>query len=170
MDENKKATVEIGTSLSSSLMNASLTMLTILAALFVFIIEKRETTILYYILSSLSFIAFVVSIYFGGKGINKARENLYFGNYSSKKTKPCYNYQAIFCLLGITLALTSIFFTKADISENKEIEDINNNLLKLIKIEERKIKIDETINSKLKKLEERIEKIEKIEKTKTSKK
>ncbi|MCT3641372.1 hypothetical protein CMT69_07890 [Elizabethkingia anophelis] len=131
--ENKKASVEIGVSLSSSLMNASLTMLTIIMALFVFIIEKRVTNIIFYIFFSLSFLCFVISIFHSGKGIDKARKALFSNNYSLNKTKKHYNYQAIFCFLGILLFIISIFLTKEDKTEQNRFEKLNSNLEDLIK-------------------------------------
>ncbi|MGE8514422.1 MAG: hypothetical protein ACN6N7_17100 [Chryseobacterium culicis] len=130
--ENKKASVEIGVNLSSSLMNASLTMLTIIMALFVFIIEKRVTNVIFYIFFSLSFLCFVISIFHSGKGIDKARKALFSNNYSRHKTKNHYNYQAIFCFLGILLSIISIFLTKEDKTEQNKFEKLNSNLEVLI--------------------------------------
>ncbi|MVW93523.1 hypothetical protein [Elizabethkingia meningoseptica] len=131
--ENQKASVEIGVNLSSSLMNASLTMLTIIMALFVFIIEKRVTNVIFYIFFSLSFLSFIISIFHSGKGIDKARKALFSNNYSRHKTKNHYNYQAIFCFLGIFLSIISIFFTKVDKTEQNRFEKLNSNLEVLIK-------------------------------------
>lgn len=125
--ENKKASVEIGVTLSTSLMNASLTMITIIMALYVFIIEKREVNLLFYIFFCLGFLCFIMSVYHSGKGIDKARKAIFSDNFSRHKTKKNYNFQAIFCFLGILFSLISIFCTKEDKKEEERFDKLNSN-------------------------------------------
>ncbi|WP_291120009.1 hypothetical protein [Empedobacter sp. UBA7248] len=166
--ENKKASVEIGVNLSSSLMNASLTMLTIIMALYVFIIEKREVNTFFYIFFFLGFLSFIISIFQSGKGIDKARKALFSNNFSRHKTRKHYNYQAISCFLGILFSLVSIFCTSEDNSEKKGLEKLNKNFETYIKLNnsylqnlEKNKNSNEKIESKLLELENKIEELSK---------
>lgn len=172
--ENKKASVEIGVNLSSSLMNASLTMLTIIMGLLVFIIEKREVNIVFYILFSISVAFFVISVYCSGKGIDKARKAIYHDNFSQYKTKKYYNNQAIFCFLGILMAFISILFSKEDKTEEIEMKRLNSNIENIItqnKENEKQFKLlkneNDFLQDKISNLELKINKVVSSQSTET---
>lgn len=130
--ENKRFALDIGVTLSSQLINASLSMLAIIGAMFIFIIDKRETSIIFYIFIIISFCSFILSIILGGKGINKIRKKSFENKLSLKYSKKLFNNQAILCMMGIITALGSISFTSKIETENKNIDSINNNLEKLL--------------------------------------
>lgn len=90
-----------GITISTQIISASLTMITVIGAFAVFIIEKRQIGPLYYWTSGLAFMSFVVSIFLGGKGISGKGEN--------KTPNPFYNWQAITALFGIILFCASVF-------------------------------------------------------------
>lgn len=111
-DEYKKEAVNIGVTLSTQLISASLTMIAVLGAFATFIIDKREVGLRFYILIGVSFFAFVVSIISGGKGIDKARKSGFGNNWNLDDTKKSFNWQAGLCGIGLLLFILSIFIGK----------------------------------------------------------
>lgn len=158
--ENKRFAINTGITISSNLVSASLSMLAIVGAIFIFIIEKRETTIFFHILILLSFLSFIVSIYYGNKGINLAREKAYKGKLKLKYTKKHFNLQAITCLIGIILCVLSILFTTEKKESNTELENINRNFEKLIELDKSKSKNIDSLILEINILKERIERLE----------
>ncbi|NIJ46633.1 hypothetical protein FHR24_003128 [Wenyingzhuangia heitensis] len=160
MIENKRFAVDIGITLSTQLINACLSILAIIGAVFVFIIDKRETFIPFYLLNIFGFISLIISIFLGGKGIDKIRKNSFNNQLNLDSTKNYFNWQAILCLGGILFCLGSLFFTQKVKAENKELILINKTLNKLNQIKNENltktdslIKEVELLNNRLKKLE-----------------
>ncbi|MBI2969031.1 MAG: hypothetical protein HYY40_14610 [Bacteroidetes bacterium] len=124
MGDSKKDAVNMGVTLSTQLISASLTMIAVLGAFATFIIDKREidNPILYYILIGFSFVSFVASIICGGKGIDIARKFGYFGKWRLNISKSAFNRQAVFCIIGIALFIGSIFFGKE--KKDKKLDTI----------------------------------------------
>ena len=89
--ENKKDAVNIGVTLSTQLISASLTMIAVLGAFATFIIDKREVGFLFYVLIGISFLSFIASIFIGGKGIDKARKSGFDGKWNLDDTKQPFN-------------------------------------------------------------------------------
>jgi len=158
--ENKRFSVNIGITLSSNLISACLSMLAIIGAIFLFVIEKRETSIAFYVFILLSFFLFIYSIVLGGQGINIAREKSFVDILDLSYTKQKFNYQAITCLLGISFCIISIFFTKTINENNTELHDINKNLEKLIEIKKTDNQKYIQLKNQIGKLENRIKKLE----------
>lgn len=111
-DEYKKEAVKIGVTLSSQLISASLTMIAVLCAFATFIIDTRKVGLLFYIIIVVSFLAFVLSIIYGGKGIDKARKSGYANNWNLDDTKNSFNCQAVLCGFGLLFFILSIFIGK----------------------------------------------------------
>lgn len=106
--ENKKAAVQIGINLSSSIFSASLVILAMLSGFSTFILQEKEINFLFWfslIILFFSFSAFVISIYWGGKGIDKARKDGVTGNWDIKFTKREFDNQTKWCILGLVLFL-----------------------------------------------------------------
>jgi len=137
--ENQRFAIEIGVNLSSNLINACLTMLALIGALFVFVLENREPTFLFYLFLLMSFTSFVLSIIFGGKAIDIIRKKCFKNKLKLRYSKDKFNWQALFCIIGILLCITSIIFTKEQVKENKEIEAFKEAILKVEKIEEARL-------------------------------
>lgn len=131
--ENKRFALNIGVTLSSQLINACLSMLAIIGAMFIFIIDKRNTSNTFYVLILLSFSSFILSIILGGKGIDKVRKKSFEDKLDLKYSKKLFNNQAILCLIGIITALTSLIFTEKIETDNSDLNSINNNLEELLK-------------------------------------
>jgi len=93
--EDRNATI------STQINSASLTMITVIGAFAVFIIEKREIGFWYYFTTGLAFSCFVISIFLGAKGLS--------GKGANKTPNPYYNSQGITALTGIILFCVSVF-------------------------------------------------------------
>ena len=144
--ENKRFAIDIGVTLSSQIINACLSMLAIIGATFIFIIDKRETSLMFYILISLGFLFFIYSIIIGGKGIDVIRKKSFVDQLELDSSKKYFNQQAKSCLLGLITCLISLFFTKKIENENKELIEINNNIKELIILKnENQTKIDSLV-------------------------
>jgi hypothetical protein len=95
--------------ISTQLINASLTMITVVSVFAVFIIDKRKVDILSYIITGISFFSFVFSIICGGIGLSSDNADNHYNKF--------FNYQTRSALLGIVLFCVSIF-----LGEDKENE------------------------------------------------
>lgn len=167
MEENKRLAVNTGVTLSSNLISACLSMIAIIGALFVFVIEKREINWLFYFFIFFSFLTFIVSIILGGKGIDIARKEAFRNVLDLDCSKSKFNLQAIFCLLGIFFCIISFVFTSEKVEKNQELEKLNNNLIKIIQFNKNEEDKNKILLEKVKTLEIKINKLEeqkKIEK------
>lgn len=122
MSDSKKDAVNIGVTLSTQLISASLTMIAVLGAFATFIIDKRDIGFLYYSLIGASFLSFVASIFIGSKGIDKARKDGFDDKWNLTETKSAFNFQALFCALGLLFFISSIFIGKE--KDNNELDRI----------------------------------------------
>lgn len=95
MEENTNTTI------STQIITAALTMITVIGAFAVFVIDKRQIGTLYYLIVGIAFISFVVSIFLGGKGLS--------GKGKDKKRNPYFNWQAITALIGVAFFCISVF-------------------------------------------------------------
>lgn len=118
---NRKDAVIIGVTLSTQLISASLAMIAIVATFTAFVIDKREVGAGYYALAMGAFLSFILSIVYGGKGIDKARKDGIQEKWNIENTKSLFNRQAQFALLGIILFTLSAFLgtEKADATQKK---------------------------------------------------
>jgi hypothetical protein len=110
--------------IAPQIMSASLTMITVVAAFTAFIVDKREVNCWFYIVTGASFLALVVSIFLGGKGLSS--------NTTLDKANRWHNWQAISAILGIVLFCGSIFIGK-DKSDDleKKMEDYASQIIQL---------------------------------------
>ncbi|GEM_PF-1533887 len=131
--------------ISSQVITASLTMITVVGVFAVFIIEKRDIDIWYYLIAGCAFFCFVISIFLGGKGLS--------GKGKQKQPNPYFNWQAITALSGVVLFCISVFL-------GKEKPD---NIIKIINEQEKiviELKIKDDYRTKeIEKLKEDINKL-----------
>lgn len=168
--ENKRLAVNTGVVLSSNLISACLSMIAIIGAVFFFVIEKREVSWIFYLSISLSFFFFIFSIVLGGKGIDKARKKAFQDVLDLDCSKSNFNLQAIFCLLGIIFCLLSYAFTSEKTNKQSEVKKINENILKVIQLNEDKNNETELLIERIKALETIVNKLEtKVNKLETKK-
>lgn len=159
--ENKRFAIDIGVNLSGQLINASLSMLAIIGALFIFIIDKRETTIGFYLLMSISFLSFVISIFLGGKGINRIRKKSFKDKLKLKYSKKFFNFQAILCIFGILTCLLSFAFTNKNDEDLNQIKKLNENLEYIIQNNSTQKTEIKSLENKLKTIEKKIDSLTK---------
>ena len=108
--DDERAAASIYTSLSSYVITASLGVIAAQAALATFVLDKRDHLLWFYICMVSGLIASVVSIVLGGRGIADIASEGFDGEWTLKpKGGDLFNYQAIFCLLGMALLLCSLF-------------------------------------------------------------
>lgn len=157
--ENKRFAIDIGVNLSGQLINASLSMLAIIGALFIFIIDKRETSTFFYVLMVVSFLSFIASIFLGGKGINKIREKSFKDKLDLKCSKDFFNYQAILCIIGILTCLLSFVFTKKSDADLNQIKVLNGNLEKIIESNSSQKSEIKTLENKIEFIEQKLDSI-----------
>jgi len=105
--------------ISASLASASLTMITVVGAFTVYIVDKRDVGFLFYLLVGASFLSFISSIYMGSKG-------MLYGYKSAKilqvkSPNPFYNWQAITTLFGLVFFSISIFLGREKVSHIEEV-------------------------------------------------
>src|SRR5690606_1047355 len=106
MSENNNSLI------STQIITASLTMITVIGAFAVFIIEKREINYWYYIIIGLAFACFILSIIFGGKGLSTEDSAIGYNKF--------YNWQTRTAILGIILFCVSIFLGNEKTNETDE--------------------------------------------------
>ena len=117
---DKKDAVNIGVTLSGQLITAALAMIAVIGTFATFIIDKRNVGFGYYLVSGGAFLSFVVSIYFGGKGIDKARKDGFTGNWNLDNTRAFFNNQSFTAFLGIALFAISVFLGKEKADDLKD--------------------------------------------------
>lgn len=140
--------------ISTQIITASLTMITVIGAFAVFIIEKREINYWYYIIIGLAFICFILSIIFGGKGLSTQDSTTGYNKF--------YNWQTRTAILGIIMFCVSIFFGKEKTNETEEkIEKLQKSTIEnQTKVEFYKKEFDE-LNSEVKVLRKVVDSIAK---------
>jgi hypothetical protein len=107
--DNKRTAVEMAVTLSTSLMSASLAIIAIEIGFATFILDKRIIGLWFYVFLCLSFLLFVLSIFFGGKGVDIARKSGHKGNWNLESGKKQFNLQSWSSLAGLFFFFLIIF-------------------------------------------------------------
>jgi hypothetical protein len=133
---DQKDAVNIGITLSSQIITASLTMIAVMGAFAVFVIDKRNVGPLYYSITGFAFISFIGSVFAAGKAINKARNEGFAGRWNIVDTKFLFNMQAALALLGIIMFSTSIFIGKEKADDYQlQIQKLKSEILLIKKLD-----------------------------------
>jgi hypothetical protein len=142
------------TTISTQVISASLTMITVIGAFAVFIIEKREIGFWYYLTAGLAFFCFIISIFLGGKGLS--------GKGANKTPNPYFNWQAITALIGIILFCVSVFLGKEKPDDlEKKVHEQDNIIIELKTKDEFRAKEMQRLNDDLNKLTKQIDEMKK---------
>jgi hypothetical protein len=165
MDSDKKDAVNIGVTLSTQLIAASLAMIAVVGAFVAFILDKREVRFGFCLVVGGAFLGFVGSIVCGGKGIDTARKEGFIGNWDISKTKKAFGWQANCAFLGIILFICSVFMGKPkaedmkaaelDLERRATVTEVRDSLLNLtvkkqtVKIEQLQLKLDSLIRANI---------------------
>ena len=111
--EDQREAVLLGANLSNQLITTALALIAVVGAASTYIMDKRDVDTLFYLLLALAFALQVLSIYFGGRGINTARSKGSDGDWGKELTKDWYNRQATSTLVG-AIVLCALFFVGKD--------------------------------------------------------
>lgn len=134
---DEKEAVGFAINLSSQVINAALAMLAIQFAYVAFALGNRTVGPVFYVTSSISFISYIVSIFWAGRGIAVSYSRGAKGNWDITHGDSLFNFQAIFCLLGLLSFFISIFFSylpansvvqKKVVSIDSHINEVNRNI------------------------------------------
>jgi amino acid transporter len=132
--EDQRNAANIYTSLSSYVITASLGVIAAQAALATFVLDKRDHLTWFYIWMICGLITSVVSVVLGGRGVAAIASAGFSGSWTLKPKHDYFNYQALFCLLGMVLLLFSLFSgtTKPESPKaQEEIQRLNASLDRL---------------------------------------
>jgi uncharacterized coiled-coil protein SlyX len=142
------------TTISTQVISASLTMITVIGAFAVFIIEKREIGFWYYLTAGLAFLCFVISIFLGGKGLS--------GKGANKTPNPYFNWQAITALTGIILFCVSVFLGKEKSDDiEKKVNEQEKIIIELRTKDEFRAKEMQRLSDDINKLTKQIDEMKK---------
>lgn len=122
--EDQRSAANIYASLSSYVITASLGVIAAQAALATFVIDKRDHLTWFYTWMILGLLASVVSIVLGGKGVAGIASAGFAGTWTLKPKHDFFNYQALFCLVGMAFLLFSVFSGTPKPENTKATDDI----------------------------------------------
>lgn len=164
--ENKRFAINIGVSLSGQLIQTCLTMLAIIGAVFVFILDKREPDVYFFILLSLSLLLLFSSIILGGKGINEVRKRSFKNKLKLRYSKNYFNYQAITCLFGVIIFIFSLLFTTTSKNKTTERETLNRGIEHYFSLDEKYKNITDSLKKELQNVKIELDEVKKSSTTK----
>jgi uncharacterized protein YlxW (UPF0749 family) len=104
------------------------------AALATFVLDKREHLTWFYVWMISGIVASVVSIVLGGKGVAKIASGGFSGSWTLKPKGEFFNFQALFCLIGMGLLLVSLFSgtpKPEDSGTSQQIQRLSDSVQKL---------------------------------------
>lgn len=122
--EDQRSAANIYASLSSYVITASLGVIAAQAALATFVIDKRDQLTWFYTWMVLGLLASVVSIVLGGKGVAGIASAGFTGAWTLKPKHDFFNFQALFCLVGMAFLLFSLFSGTVKPENAKATDDI----------------------------------------------
>ena len=131
--EDRKSAVQMGVTLSSQIIQAALTILTIEVVYIAYVLPNRDTSIWFVLSAIAAFICFIVSIFIAGKAITRCRDYGFEGKWNISSSKNSFNYQALFCLVGLFfLGLTVVLSGNSkEIDLNRKFNNLENNYIKI---------------------------------------
>lgn len=109
--EDRRAAVNISVNLSSYLITAALTMLAVVGAFATYLLDKRLTNIYFWLAFGASILAFVASVFFGGRGTAKVYMKGHKGDWSLTVGSKYFDWQAKACIVGLLAFAALIFAT-----------------------------------------------------------
>ena len=166
-EEDKKEAALISVELSTQLIAASLAFIAITGGIITFVLSNRQPNWLFYLLYIISLLAFVASMFFGGKGIQFVKKNGESGNWKTKdnETHNWFDYQTKLILLGIVLVLFLPFTGNKVEKKNKKLcqikEILKADLKNRSEFREFFTTSDSLKNLKIEEMEKRIYELEK---------
>jgi heme/copper-type cytochrome/quinol oxidase subunit 1 len=108
LTEDGRAAANIAVSLSSQLIAAALTMLTILGAFLVFILDKRTASIAFTVFAAAAFLFFVCVIVVGGRGIVRVYRSVAQTSWTPDDSKAVFNQQSLYAFVALVCFATTV--------------------------------------------------------------
>lgn len=118
----------ISVALSSQLITAALTMLTVEGAYVAFVLDKRNPDNYFEIIALISAGCFILSVFLAGKAITSVRNSGFSGNWNLESGKKQFNLQAIFNAIGLVLFIVAFMLSGNDKHEIDLSPDIVSSL------------------------------------------
>lgn len=109
--EDKKAAIQLWTTVSTQLITATLAMMAVQGAFITFFFDKRHPSTLFYVISPLTLLLFISSIAMAAKGIGALAQSGYSGEWKKDDAISKFRLQTVLCLVGILFFFTSLFFS-----------------------------------------------------------
>ncbi len=100
-EENARFAIDVTVGLSSVVVNASLILLTILAAFVGYMLSEKQPTEGFRICSVITGFLMMASIWAAGIGMTKARNAVWSGSFDLESARECFGLQALLAVLGI---------------------------------------------------------------------
>ncbi len=125
LDEDKRAAANITVTLSTQLMAASLAVIAVEGAIYTFVNDKRIPSGWFTVFVILVFFFFLLSIYMGGRGVNKLRKAVFDGTWTIDLVKNEFAWQAFLGVLGIICLFVSLATAGKAKEENMQ-QDLSN--------------------------------------------
>ncbi len=115
--DDKRAASGLVASIAMFLLTASLTVLGALAAYFTFVLDHRSASYGFWIAAGLGTISLLISSIMGAAALYYMAIEGAKGNWIISTPNHAFNVQAVLSLMGILLALASVFFTTARVED-----------------------------------------------------
>jgi membrane protein implicated in regulation of membrane protease activity len=134
--EDRRTYVDITTNLSSQLISAALAIIAVEGAFVTFVLDKKVPNTYFYFWIVASFILFIFSIFFGGKGIDFLKDKLLENPSSINKLtgSKCFNAQALLSSLALVFFIISfiVFLNLKDKPSDNTLQQSIESLIKKI--------------------------------------
>lgn len=127
-EEDKRNAVQISITLSSQLVTAALAMLTVEGAYVAYVLDKRVPEDYFGLVSMLSAIFFILSVFIAGKAITAARNAGFDGNWNLESGKGQFNLQALFNALGLFLLVGVVLLSGTSKREDTIAKNITSSM------------------------------------------
>lgn len=108
LDEDNRTAANMTVTLSTQLMAASLAIIAVEGAIYTFVNDKRIPSGWFTVFVVLVFLFFLLSIYMGGRGVNKVRKAVSDGTWTINLVRDEFAWQALLGVLGIMCLFVSL--------------------------------------------------------------
>lgn len=146
--EDKRAAIGLSTNLSGQLVQAAVAILTVEGAYIAYALVSRETHSAFGVVAFSAAVAFVLSVYFSGKGITEARNSGFLGDWNLSSGKAYFNLQTLSLITGLVLLAAMLFLSGNSKESTLEarVDALSSEVgrLKISLDESRKISTEET--------------------------
>lgn len=124
--EDKKAAVQLWTTVSTQLITATLAMIAVQGAFITFFFDKRHPSTSFFVFSCLALVLFILSIAMAAKGIGALAQSGYSGEWKKDDAVVKFFLQTVLCLLGLVFFFTSLLFSgpTKETESDKQVKEL----------------------------------------------